>query len=90
MQVDLQAGAWSTPTSLLMEPRHTADYWQAKLNAQAVKDPANCILGIRWWQSNGGRPWVRPQVLVQDLRNRTVLAKAQGRPGLEPEKSSAC
>ncbi len=54
-----------------------------------MNDPGSCISAIRWRQSNGGRPWLRPQTLVQDLRNRTVLAKAkaQGPPGLELDKA---
>ncbi len=65
------------------------DSLAAEAERPSLNDPGNFITAIRRRQNNVGRPWLRPQTLMQDLRNRTVFAKAkaQGRPGMEPEKA---
>jgi hypothetical protein len=83
----LQAGILITPKMLLMEPRHDLQFWSQHVDKLARMDAACCVTGISWRRSNGGRPWVRPQLLAQDLRNKTLLAKnrAAGKPGLDPD-----
>ena len=62
---------------VLMLPEGTAEEWTQKATELAIADPAFCVTEIRWRKSrNSGRPWIRPQVLAQDLRAK--IANAQG------------
>ena len=74
-----------TPNQVLLLPQFDTTFWTQLANHLAQRDAAACILGIKWRRSNGGRIWVRPQLLQEEVRNRAVTAKnvAQGRPALD-------
>ena len=51
--------------------------WQLLIDMLAKNDASNCISSISWRKSNGGRAWIRPHLLQQELRNRQALDKAK-------------
>ncbi len=70
---------------------HVAENMQegVLLSNLTQRNAANRILGIHRRRPNGGRVWVRPQLmeaqLMEELRNKTTIEKnkAQGRPALD-------
>ena len=81
----VQGGILLSPSSLLMLPKHDTAFWTRLVDGLARADAASCVTSIHWRRSNGGRPWIRPQMLIHDLRNKVQLAKKQssGQPGLD-------
>lgn len=79
----LQSGVLISAKTLLMEPMHDVAFWSQLVDTLARAGAGNCVKSISWRRSNGGRPWVRPQLLVEDLRNKPILAKnrSAGEPG---------
>ena len=62
------------------------------LNNLAATTPETCITAVKWRKSrNSGRPWLRPEMLQQELQNKDLLAKRceQGLPGVSDEAASA-
>ena len=90
IQEFLHSGLLLSAKVLLMAPRRDVAHWTALVDSLAKADAAACISSISWRKSNGGRPWVRPQMLAQDLRNRTTLARnrAAGRPGVDDDTAN--
>ena len=60
-----------------MLPRHHTAFWTRLVDGLARADAAFCVTNILWRRSKGGRSWVRPQMLQQDLCNRVHLANNQ-------------
>ena len=84
MHRDVDSGLFLSPTTLLFQPAGDLQSWQRLVSELAEQDAARCVTMVRWRRSrNAGRPWVRPQMLQEDLRNRTAAAKsmATGRGG---------
>ena len=72
---------------ILFHPKGDKKAWGQLLTDLALADPAAAITEVRWRRSrNSGRPWVRPQMLPQDLQ--AAVQRGQARQSGRPERLS--
>ena len=83
---NIEEGIFLSPTQFLSHPAGTKKDWENLVTDLAITDAAESVVEVRWRRStNSGRPWVRPQLLMQD--HRVAVQRARARAAGRPEVS---